>query len=84
VFPPKSYAALSLNINYSSLRPFFIPISEVKDNKNTMYDCVIFWNHFMGKPSKALILTALKNLQEYTSDRTVALYFVNDDGYFAK
>jgi len=83
-FPPKSYATISTNINFSSLRPFFIPISEPKDNKGTMYDCVIIWNHYMGKQSEDLIKTALKNLQEYTSDRTVALYFVNDDSYFAK
>jgi hypothetical protein len=83
-FPPHSADPIDTSITLSILKPYFMALQEPKDNKGTIYSCVIFWNRFNGKQSKALVTTALKNLQEYTSDRTVALYFVNDDNFFSK
>lgn len=80
VFPPDVPGDVDSNFTFSQLAPYLLPTESTKPTiKNADYTCVVVWNRYMTRNTRRLIKAINNNLQQYTKDKRIAVYYVNND-----
>jgi len=82
VFPPRSQSPIDTAVSWSSLQAHFIWLTPKQTGLNSNYTCVVYWDHLMGRQSRRLIKTVLRNYKTYDPKESIHLVFVNNDNYF--
>lgn len=79
IFPPQSLDVVDSTFSIDELYPFFDPIEITRRRLGEAeYECVIFWNKFMGRQSRRLIEYAIENAKGHD----VRFYLVNNDDLY--
>ncbi|MEZ5016546.1 MAG: hypothetical protein R2800_05795 [Flavipsychrobacter sp.] len=82
-FPPVPLSSVDSTFTMDDLKKYLHVVNVNGGSQSYDYQCVVFWNRFMGRQSKRLVKLALSNLkQAELKGKKVRVHLVNNEHYF--